>query len=57
MSRIAEKILEIEELLYQNYDCQTVAKMTGVPINWVKEIEDELYSSNYNIECDYEDQA
>lgn len=42
MSKIADKLIEIEELLVQGLDVDTVARLAGVPVNWVIETELEL---------------
>lgn len=42
MSKMAELLIEIEDLLKQNVDVDTIATVTGVPAGWVIELDKEL---------------
>lgn len=54
MSKIGDKLIEVEELLVQGHDVDTVAKLAGVPVLWVIEVELELMSLHqYGYEDEY----
>lgn len=54
MSKIADKLIEIEELLVQGHSAESVAKMANVPVDWVIETELEMMGLH---QYGYEDEA
>lgn len=42
MSKIAEKLIEIEEMLEGGYAASNISEALGVPIEWVDEIKKEM---------------
>ena len=42
MSKIADKLIEIEELLTQGYTVDEVSRIAGVPVSWVIDTELEM---------------
>lgn len=52
MSKINEKLIEIEEMLRAGMDVDTIAIAADVPSNWVIQVDLELMCKNQR---DYED--
>ena len=42
MSKIKDKLIEVEDLIVQGLDADTVAKIAGVPVDWVIDVELEM---------------
>lgn len=49
MSKMSELVIDIEELLQQNYSVNTIAKVLNIPIEWVQSV-----SSTYESDENYE---
>lgn len=41
MSKMKDVLIGIEELIRQGYNADQVSKLTGAPLRWCQEIEDE----------------
>lgn len=44
MSRMSEMIIEIEEMLWNGYTAEEIAKTLNVPIEWVNDTEKRMFS-------------
>lgn len=42
MSKIADKLIDIEEMLRKGYPAEVVARYLNVPLDWVWQVEDQL---------------
>lgn len=53
MSKIGDKLVEVEELLRQGLDYEAVSKIADVPVSWVYDVDLELSGQH---EYGYEEQ-
>lgn len=42
MSKMAEMAMEIEDMVRQGYKPVTIAAMLNIPLEWVKDVEEDL---------------
>lgn len=57
MSRMKDKLLEVEELILQGFSCKEVSDRLGVPLQWAIDKELELIgpeTNDYLFDCDYQ---
>lgn len=54
MSKIADKLIEVEQLIIDGHDTETVARLAGVPVDWVIDTELEMRGMNEYPEDPYE---
>lgn len=56
MSKIADKLIEVEELLRAGFSVDDVAKIAGVPADWVIDVDLELSGMHQYDDSGYEEQ-
>jgi len=45
MSKVSDKVLEIEELVYSGIPNEEIAKFLSVPLSWVEDVATELFET------------